>query len=51
MSIWPSRLLYGDGSDRFKECFKRWRGMLRNSRGAAVIEELSQLQWRVPAAG
>ena len=39
-----SRLLYGDGSDRFKECFKRWRGMLRNSRGAAVIEELSQLR-------
>ena len=23
------RLLYGEGSDRFKECFKRWRGMLQ----------------------
>ena len=38
------RLLYGEGSDRFKECFKRWRGMLRESRSAEVIEELGQLR-------
>ena len=39
-----SRLLYGEGSDRFKECFKRWRGMLRASRGAEVIAELMTLR-------
>ena len=38
------RLLYGEGSDRFKECFKRWRGMLGESRGAEVIEELTKLR-------
>ena len=38
------RMLYGDGSDRFKECFKRWRGMLRESRSAEVIEELTKLR-------
>ena len=39
-----SRLLYGEGSDRFKECFKRWRGMLRESQAAAVIAELTTLR-------
>ena len=38
------RLLYGEGSERFKECFKRWRRMLRESRGAEVIEELTKLR-------
>ena len=39
-----SRFLYGDGSDCCKECLQRWRGMLRNSRGAEVIEELPTLR-------
>ena len=38
------RLLNGDGTDRFKECFKRWRGMLSESRSAEVIEELTKLR-------
>ena len=38
------RLMYGDGTDRFKECFKRWRGMLSESRSAEVIEELTKLR-------
>ena len=37
-------MLYGEGSDRFKECFKRWRAMLGESRGAEVIEELRKLR-------
>ena len=39
-----ARLLHGDGAAAFKECFKRWRGMLRASRGAEVIEELTKLR-------
>ena len=39
-----ARLLHGDGTTAFKECFMRWRGMLRESRGAAVIEELTKLR-------
>lgn len=39
-----ARLLYGDGTDRFKERLKRWRGMLRESRSAEVIEELTKLR-------
>ena len=39
-----SRFLYGDGSDCCKECLQRWRGMLRNSRGAEVIKELPTLR-------
>ena len=39
-----ARLLHGDGTAPFKECFKRWRGMLRSSRGAEVIEELTKLR-------
>ena len=39
-----SRLLYGEGSDRFKQCFTRWRGMLRNSRGAELIAEFTTLR-------
>ena len=39
-----ARLLHGDGTAPFKECFQRWRGMLRKSRGAEVIEELTKLR-------
>lgn len=39
-----ARLLHGDGTAAFKKCFKRWRGMLRSSRGAEVIEELTKLR-------
>ena len=39
-----ARSLHGDGTAAFKKCFKRWRGMLRSSRGAEVIEELTKLR-------
>ena len=39
-----ARLLHGEGTAAFKESFKRWRGMLRSSRGAEVIEEFAKLR-------
>lgn len=39
-----ARLLYGEGNECFRECFGRWRGMLRESRSAEVIGELIQLR-------
>lgn len=39
-----ARWLYGEGSERCTESFRRWRGMLRESRGAEVIEELTTLR-------
>ena len=39
-----ARWLYGEGSERCAQTFRRWRGMLRDSRGAEVIAELTTLR-------
>ena len=39
-----ARWLYGESSEPCTESFRRWRGMLRNSRGAEAIEELMTLR-------
>ena len=35
--------LYGEGSDQFKACFERWRGLLWDGCVAVVIKELQDL--------
>ena len=39
-----ARWLYGEGSERCTESFRRWRAMLRESHGAEVIAELTTLR-------
>lgn len=39
-----SRSVYGEGSERAEECYRRWRTMLRESRVGEVIEELVKLR-------
>ena len=38
-----ARKLYGEGSDQFKACFERWRGLLWDGCVAVVIKELQDL--------
>ena len=38
------RLVYGEGSKRGKECYRKWKKQLRGSRVAAVIKELVKLR-------